>query len=123
MSTAPEPESSPESDESAQEPEAAADNVDTDRRPDRSATEEIAVDPSRVRRAPRFARFAMLGGLLGFITGFAASPLARYDIPGVALSVTGLGLLLAATFAPIGVLAGCILALLLERRSGRKGPR
>lgn len=83
---------------------------------------EIAVDPAKVRHAPRFSRFAIVGGLAGVALGFLLTPFARYENLNVSwhLDPWGLGLVLAATLAPVGVLVGCAIALVSDRRSRRK---
>ena len=81
--------------------------------------DEIAVAPASVRHAPRYGRFATIGGLLGLALGFMLTPFARYDEPGMVLDPWGFGLLLAAILTPIGILIGCILALVADRRSRR----
>lgn len=86
-------------------------------------SEEIGVDPARVRRAPRFGRFGFLGGLLGLIVAVALTPFARFNVAGATLDVWGLGLLLAMIAVPIGVLLGAVVALWLDRRSRRRMPR
>lgn len=81
--------------------------------------DEIAVAPAAVRHAPRYGRFATIGGLLGLALGFLLTPFARYDEPGMVLDPWGFGLLLAAILTPIGIFIGCILALVADRRSRR----
>ncbi|MFV0252511.1 MAG: hypothetical protein ACK5H2_04170 [Beutenbergiaceae bacterium] len=104
--------------------ETAEDGAETDEgSADPLEAAEIEIDRQAIRRAPRFGRFAFLGGLLGFVAGFAASPFARYDQPGAALDPWGLGLLLALILAPVGILLGCLVALMLDRRSRRKVSR
>lgn len=83
---------------------------------------EITVDPAKVRHAPRFGRFATVGGLAGVALGFLLTPLAQYENLNVSwhFDPWGLGLVLAATLAPVGVLVGCAIALVSDRRSRRK---
>lgn len=81
--------------------------------------DEIAVAREQVRHAPRYGRFATVGGLLGLVVAFLLTPFAEYDEPGMVLDPWGLGLLLAAILTPIGILLGCILALVADRRSRR----
>lgn len=83
---------------------------------------EIAVDPTRVRHAPRFGRFATVGGIAGLALGFLLTPFASYENLNVAwhLDPWGLGLVMAAILTPIGVLVGCVIALVSDRRSRRR---
>lgn len=83
---------------------------------------EIAVDPERVRHAPRFGRFALVGGLLGLVAGFMLAPFARYENLNVPwhFDPWGLALVLAAMLIPVGILLGCVVALVSDRRSRRK---
>lgn len=85
--------------------------------------DEIVVDAKQVRRAPRYGRFATVGGLLGVVAGFVSAPFASYDEPGMVMDVWGLALLLAAILAPVGILLGLLLALLADRRSRRERPQ
>lgn len=86
--------------------------------------DEISVDPTRVRRAPRFGRFVLVGVLLGLLVAFVqtrlASPEAIADAGGPWASNTwGFFWLMSAIFVPLAVLLMCGIALLLERRSRR----
>lgn len=115
----------PDVEPAAQDPEATAATeppAATGRPEDVRDQPEIMVDRSAVRRAPRFGRFAAIGGLLGIVVAFAITPLAQFE----GLSVPwhfdpwGLALVLAVMLMPVGVLAGCVVALLLDRRSRRR---
>ncbi|WP_156253146.1 hypothetical protein [Pseudactinotalea terrae] len=86
--------------------------------------DEISVDPTRVRRAPRFGRFVLVGVLLGLLIAVVqtrlASPEAIADAGGPWASNTwGFFWLMSAIFVPIAVLLMCGIALLIERRSRR----
>jgi hypothetical protein len=83
---------------------------------------EIAVDPTKVRHAPRFGRFATVGGIAGMALGFLLTPFASYENLNVAwhFDPWGLGLVMAAILTPIGVLVGCVIALVSDRRSRRR---
>ncbi|SEE62199.1 hypothetical protein [Ruania alba] len=72
-----------------------------------------SVDRSRVRRVPRYGRFATLGGLLGVILAAVATPFADET---EFLDYGGLFLLLTALLVPFCILIGCVIALLLDRR-------
>lgn len=107
----------PDTSEAAERVEAS-----TLERPEQSdplEAEEIAVAPGEVRHAPRYGRFATVGGLLGLAVAFLLTPFARYDEPGMVMDPWGFGLLLGAILTPIGILVGCILALVADRRSRR----
>lgn len=85
---------------------------------------EIRVDRTRVRRAPRYGRFALVGGVLGIVVAFLLTPLARFenlDVPWH-FDPWGLALVMAAILAPVGILLGCVVALVADRRS-RRGTR
>ncbi len=85
---------------------------------------EIRVDRTRVRRAPRYGRFALVGGVLGIVVAFLLTPLARFenlDVPWH-FDPWGLALVMAAILAPVGILLGCVVALVADRRS-RRGMR
>lgn len=102
--------------------ETAGDEGSTLERPspdDPFEADEIAVAPSAVRHAPRYGRFATVGGLLGLAIAFMLTPFATYDEPGMVLDPWGLGLLLAAILTPIGILVACMIALVADRRSRR----
>ncbi|GAB2611383.1 hypothetical protein GCM10027067_23570 [Pseudactinotalea suaedae] len=86
---------------------------------------EIAVDPTRVRRAPRFGRFVTIGVLLGMLAAFVQTRLAHPDTIALAggpwaSNTWGFFWLMCAIFVPIGALLMCGLALLLDRRSRRQ---
>jgi ethanolamine transporter EutH len=73
----------------------------------------VSQQPGKVRKRPNFTAFLLTGGLAGLLIGFFLSVIgpadARYD----ASAVLGfLGLI----FAGLGVLAGGLLAVLLDRR-------
>ena len=73
----------------------------------------MSQQPGKVRKRPNFTAFLLTGGLAGLLIGFFLSVIgpadARYD----ASAVLGfLGLI----FAGLGVLAGGLLAVLLDRR-------
>ncbi|CAM3348882.1 hypothetical protein OCAE111667_04970 [Occultella aeris] len=73
-------------------------------------------DRSRVRRAPRFGRFAGFGIALGIIIAFALS---RLGEPTEYLDRGGMFILLMAMLAPFGALVACLIAVLLDRTSKR----
>ncbi|WP_277051242.1 hypothetical protein [Ruania albidiflava] len=76
------------------------------------------VDPSRVRRAPRYKRFAVLGGLLGVLIAAIATPLANYDSEQAMMQGVGSGtlfLVLAGTLVPFGILVSCAVAMFSDR--------
>jgi hypothetical protein len=88
-----------------------------------AAEEHVLVDPTRVRRAPRYATFLWLGGVVGVVLGILLGmsmlddddPLAAPVLkPGVFVSV----IVLATTTAAV-LLAGLV-AVLLDRRSLRR---
>lgn len=86
--------------------------------------DEITVDPRRVRKAPRFGRFAVIGGLLGLLVALfqtrVATPESIAEASGPwASNAWGFFWLMAAIFVPIGVLVMCGVALLADRRSRR----
>ncbi len=85
---------------------------------------EIEVDRARVRRAPRYGRFATVGGLLGVVAAFLLVPFAQFDDLGVPwhLDPWGLALVMSVILVPLGILMGCVLALVADRRS-RRGVR
>jgi hypothetical protein len=73
----------------------------------------VSQQPGKVRKRPNFTAFLLTGALAGLLIGFFLSVVgpadARYD----ASAVLGfLGLI----FAGLGVLAGGLLAVLLDRR-------
>lgn len=85
---------------------------------------EIAVDRTKVRKAPRFGRFAVVGGLLGLLVAVIQSQLAQPAVIAEAggpwaSNEWGFFWLMAAIFVPIGVLVMCGVALLADRRSRR----
>ncbi|WP_420111832.1 hypothetical protein [Pseudactinotalea sp.] len=86
--------------------------------------DEITVDPTRVRKAPRFGRFAVIGGLVGLLVALfqtrVATPESIAEASGPwASNAWGFFWLMAAIFVPIGVLVMCGVALLADRRSRR----
>ncbi|UFU02634.1 hypothetical protein LQF12_14275 [Ruania suaedae] len=73
-----------------------------------------SLDRSRVRRAPRYRNFAVLGGLIGVVLAAIVTPFAdstQY------LGHGGLFVVVALTLAPVGILLACLTALLLDRRA------
>lgn len=77
---------------------------------------EYLVDPTQRRRAPRYGRIMVLGMLAGVVV---AAVLAL--IPGDSrLSTGNLFALLLITCVPLGLLAGAITGLVLDRRSMRR---
>lgn len=82
---------------------------------------EIAglVDPSRVRRAPRYKRFAVLGGLVGLFLAAVATPFAQFQDQ---LSPWGLFLLLTTILVPFLILVSCAVAMFTDR-AARVPPR
>lgn len=75
-------------------------------------------DRSRVRRAPRYKRFAVLGGLLGVLVAAIATPFASYDselamMQGI--SPWTLFLVLAMVLVPLGGLVSCAVAMFSDR--------
>jgi hypothetical protein len=74
----------------------------------------VSQQPRKVRRRPNFAAFLISGGLIGLIVGFLMSVFGPAAISYDASATLGfLGLI----FAGLGVLAGAIIALLLDTRS------
>jgi hypothetical protein len=73
----------------------------------------VSDQPGKVRRTPRFTAFLITGGIAGLLIGLGVSvvghPDARYDAPA---AVGFLGLICAS----LGVLAGGIVGVLLDRR-------
>jgi hypothetical protein len=74
----------------------------------------VSQPPQKVRRTPSFPAFLLTGGLLGLLTGFFLSVFgpgdARYD-GSAALGFLGL------IGAGLGVLAGGLVAVLLDKRA------
>jgi len=74
----------------------------------------VSQQPGKVRRTPNFRAFLATGGLLGLLAGVllgVSGPVdARYDAS-AALGFLGLA------FGALGVLAGGIVAVMLDRRS------
>ena len=91
--------------------------------PDPLEAEQISVDPRLVRHAPRYGRFATVGGLTGLALAFLLTPFASFDEPGMALDPWGFGLLMAGILIPVGILVACVIALVADRRSRRRHPR
>ena len=73
----------------------------------------MSQQPGKVRKRPNFTAFLLTGALAGLLIGFFLSVVgpadARYDASAV---LGSLGLI----FAGLGVLAGGLLAVLLDRR-------
>jgi membrane associated rhomboid family serine protease len=73
----------------------------------------VSPQPGKVRKRPNFTAFLLTGGLAGLLVGFFLSVVgpadARYDASAV-LGLLGL------VFAGLGVLAGGLIAVLLDRR-------
>ena len=84
--------------------------------------EQIAAiaDPSYVRRAPRYGRFAIAGVLLGALVALA---LAVFGTSSAQLDTWGMFLVLAAVLAPLGALIACLFAVLGERRRPARDDR
>lgn len=110
------------------EPEAASTDPgsapDPDEAPDPREASEISIDRTTVRRAPRFGRFGTMGALLGVLVAAVQTRLAHPDTIAAAggpwaSNTWGFFWLMCLIFVPIGVLAMCGLALLLDRRSRR----
>jgi len=81
---------------------------------------EIAavVDRSRVRRAPRYKRFAVLGGLLGVLLAAIATPFANYDSELAMMQAVSPGtlfLVLLSVLVPLGILVSCAVAMISDR--------
>lgn len=124
-----EPAAAPDTADSAPAPVRADDAASADPGPDaeiRAAggtvvgESEIAgrADRSRVRRAPRYKRFAVLGGLVGVLIAAVATPFATYDparteLAGV--SPWGLFLLLVTILVPFLILVSCAVAMFTDR--------
>src|SRR5699024_8067983 len=74
-------------------------------------------DRSRVRRAPRYRRFAVLGGLLGLVVTAIVTPLA-----GTSELVDGgdIFLMLALTLVPVGILVTCGIAMLTDSAARKR---
>lgn len=74
----------------------------------------VSQQPSKVRRTPNFAAFLVTGGLVGLLIGLLlgvyGNPDPRYDAT-AALGFIGL------ICACLGVLAGGVIAVLLDKRS------
>ncbi len=76
------------------------------------------VDRTRVRRAPRYKRFAVLGGLLGLLIAAIATPFASYDSDQArmqGISAWTLFLVLASVLVPFGILVSCAVAMISDR--------
>ncbi|MHB1064675.1 MAG: hypothetical protein ACYC1Z_09360 [Georgenia sp.] len=84
--------------------------------PEAAPTPEYLVDPTRLRRAPRYGRIVTLGMLAGVL---GAAVLTLFS-PASALSQGNLFALLLITSVPVGALAGAVVALVLDRRSLRR---
>ncbi|MCM3660329.1 histidine kinase [Georgenia satyanarayanai] len=77
-------------------------------------------DPSRVRRAPRYGRFGLLGFILGALLSLALTFL---PVGGSGLARGTLFLLLLLALGTAGVFAGLTWALVADRRSLRRRGR
>jgi len=102
----------------------ARESSEQDESDDPLEASEIAVDRTKVRRAPRFGRFITIGVLLGALVALVQTRLAHPDTIAVAggpwaSNTWGFFWLMCAIFVPIGALLMCGLALLLDRRSRR----
>jgi len=95
----------------------------TSEAPDPLEAEQISVDPRQVRHAPRYGRFATVGGLTGLALAFLLTPFASFDEPGMVMGPWGFGLLMAGILIPVGILVACVIALVADRRSRRRNPR
>ncbi len=74
----------------------------------------VSQQPRKIRRRPNFAAFLTTGGLIGLFVGFLVSVLGPAAISYDASAAVGfIGLI----FAGLGVLAGAVIALLLDTRS------
>ena len=74
----------------------------------------VSQQPRKVRRKPNFLAFLISGGLVGLLIGFVVSVFGPADARyGDSATLGFLGLI----FAGLGVLAGGIIAVLLDRRS------
>jgi hypothetical protein len=116
------------------DPVAPAEGSDTDTAaapgpvPSEAELEQIA-EPATVRRAPRYGAFLVAGGVLGLVAGIALAVLTGPDSP---VRSTGGGFLpfldgqgavrtvMGVTGAVVGVVVGGLLALVADRRSGRR---
>lgn len=78
-------------------------------------------DPSRVRRAPRFARIGLVSALIGLLACAVATVL--FAEPTEFISLPGVFLLISVAVVPVFVFAGCALALVLDARSRRQRRR
>lgn len=116
------PPATPESDESeAEEPGSTLERGADD---DPLEAAEIVVDRGQVRKAPRFGRFATIGGLIGLLVALLQAWVATPEViaeAGGPWASNGWGFfwLMTAIFVPIGVLVMCGVALLADRRSRR----
>lgn len=122
MST-PEPDPIPDQPDPAEIESAEIEPAETDALPpgavevvERARVAAVA-DPARVRRAPRFGRFAFAGVVLGAIIAFA---LAAFGTENPVLDTGGLFLLLWIFLGSLGALVFCGLAVWLDRRSARR---
>ena len=77
-------------------------------------------DESRIRRAPRYGRFALLGLILGAVVSLA---LTFVPVPNPELTRSDLFFLLLIGLGPAGIFAGLAGALLADRRSLRRRGR
>lgn len=86
--------------------------------------DQIAIDRTKVRKAPRFGRFVTIGVLLGLLVALVQTLIAEpdtIDAAGGPWASNGWGFfwLMSAIFVPIGVLLMCGIALLVDRRARR----
>lgn len=84
----------------------------SDIQPEVTTTEEV-----RVRRAPRYARFIILGGALGAVVTIALTLAFEPDPQVGYAALVGYFLLFG---IPAGVLLGCLVALILDAASRRR---
>lgn len=75
------------------------------------------VDPSKVRRAPRYRRFAVFGGLLGLIVAVFVTPFASTD---ELVGSSEIFLVLALIMVPLGILLTCAIAMFSDRASRKR---
>lgn len=77
-------------------------------------------DPSRVRRAPRYRRFAVLGGLLGLVIAAFITPLASTS---EGVDTSDIFWILALILIPFGILVTCAVAMFTDRAARARRPR
>lgn len=115
--------SAPATEEAAVESEAGS-TLERGEEEDPLEADEISVDPSRIRRAPRFGRFVLVGILLGLLVALVQTKLATPESIAEAggpwaSNAWGFFWLMSAIFVPIAALLMCGLALFIDRRSRR----